>query len=96
MDKFVRQKERITDYRTKFSGIRPQDVSEDNAESFEDVQKQAAEIFKDRIIVGHAIHNDLRVSYYVTLQSHFLQFDKHVYTHIAQWALLWLYGLMRV
>ena len=62
MDKFVRQKEKITDYRTKYSGIRPRDVADDNAELFEDVQLEAAASFKDRIIVGHAIHNDLKVS----------------------------------
>ena len=61
MDKFVRQKEKITDYRTKFSGIRPKDVSDESAEPFEDIQRQAAAIMKDRIVVGHAVHNDFRV-----------------------------------
>lgn len=62
MDKFVRQKERVTDYRTKWSGIRAADLASCAAASLEEVQKEAAELFKDRILVGHAIENDLKVS----------------------------------
>ena len=61
MDKFVRQKERVTDYRTRWSGIRPEDVRDHVAHLFEDVQKEAAALFEGRVLVGHAIHNDLKV-----------------------------------
>lgn len=61
MDKFVRPKERITDFRTRYSGVRPIDLR--RAEAFEDVQKQAAAILTDRIIVGHSISNDLQVTF---------------------------------
>lgn len=31
------------------------------AKSFEEVQKMVADLTKDRILIGHAIHNDLKV-----------------------------------
>lgn len=59
MDKFARPKERVTDFRTRFSGIRPADIR--SAPAFEEVQKEAAAILKNRVIVGHSISNDLKV-----------------------------------
>ncbi|KAG2135529.1 MipD protein [Suillus cothurnatus] len=59
LDEFVKQKERVVDYRTKWSGIRPSDMT--RAKQFEEVQKTVAALTKDRIIVGHAVHNDLKV-----------------------------------
>ena len=61
MDKHVKQKERVTDYRTRWSGIRPEDVAGSKAEPFAIVQKEAADFFKGRLVVGHAIQNDLKV-----------------------------------
>ena len=96
-DKYVKPTEKVTDYRTAVSGIRPQDIqngesrrtrrgklkqvlvhcclfSRTAAPSFlvqicptagEDlwtVQREVADILKDRIVVGHAIHNDLKVA----------------------------------
>ncbi|XP_075691195.1 RNA exonuclease 4 isoform X2 [Rhinoderma darwinii] len=58
-DKFVKPTERVTDYRTAVSGIRPQDIK--NGEDFKVVQKEVSEILKDRILVGHAVHNDLKI-----------------------------------
>ncbi|XP_063066976.1 RNA exonuclease 4 [Engraulis encrasicolus] len=58
-DKFVRPTERVTDYRTAVSGIRPDDIRE--GEDFKIVQKEVAEILDGRVLVGHAIHNDLKV-----------------------------------
>ncbi|KAG2153168.1 MipD protein [Suillus clintonianus] len=60
MDEFVRQKERVVDYRTKWSGIRPSDMVK--AKQFEEVQKTVAALTKDRILVGHAVHNDLKLT----------------------------------
>ncbi|OAX35721.1 ribonuclease H-like protein [Rhizopogon vinicolor AM-OR11-026] len=59
MDEIVRQKERVVDYRTQWSGIRPSDMVK--AKPFEEVQKSVAALTKDRILVGHAVHNDLKV-----------------------------------
>lgn len=58
LDVFVRQRERVVDYRTQWSGIRDTDMM--HAKSFEEVQKQVADLLEDRILVGHAVHNDLK------------------------------------
>jgi len=58
LDEFVRQKERVTDWRTQWSGIRAKDMI--NAKSFEEVQGAVSELIKDRILIGHAIQNDLK------------------------------------
>lgn len=60
-DKFVKPKEEVVDYRTYVSGVRPQDLK--NAEEFEQVQKDVADILKGKILVGHAVKNDLKVLY---------------------------------
>lgn len=61
-DKYVLPTEPITDYRTSVSGIRPGDLKTENgAEKFEVVQKEVAEIIKNKTLVGHAIHNDLKI-----------------------------------
>ncbi|KAG6888219.1 hypothetical protein C0995_009755 [Termitomyces sp. Mi166 len=59
LDEFVRQRERVVDYRTQYSGIRETDMIK--AKSFDEVQKKVAELLKDRILVGHAVYNDLKV-----------------------------------
>ncbi|NXY08095.1 REXO4 exonuclease, partial [Pteruthius melanotis] len=58
-DKYVKPTEKVTDYRTAVSGIRPQNVN--TGEDFKTVQKEVAEILKGRILVGHALKNDLKV-----------------------------------
>ncbi|KAF9262564.1 ribonuclease H-like protein [Marasmius fiardii PR-910] len=58
LDEFVRQRERVVDYRTQYSGIRESDMVK--AKPFDQIQKQVAELLKDKILVGHAVHNDLK------------------------------------
>ncbi|CAO2188804.1 unnamed protein product [Urochloa humidicola] len=58
-DEYVRTVERIVDYRTRVSGIRPKHMNK--AKEFWVVQKEVAELIKGRILVGHALHNDLKV-----------------------------------
>ena len=58
-DKFVAPREKVTDYRTAVSGVRPEDLV--GAPEFKDVQAEVAELIKDRVLVGHAIHHDLKV-----------------------------------
>ncbi|GMR36681.1 hypothetical protein PMAYCL1PPCAC_06876 [Pristionchus mayeri] len=58
-DKYVRPKMKVVDYRTAVSGIRPAHLI--NASRFEDVQKEVHKIMEGRIVVGHALHNDMRV-----------------------------------
>lgn len=61
MDKYVKPTEPVVDYRTKYSGIRPQDIV--NAEEFEKVQDEVIDLLEGKVIVGHAVHNDFRVLY---------------------------------
>ncbi|KAL4896237.1 Nop53-domain-containing protein [Aspergillus ambiguus] len=56
-DSFVRPKEMVTDWRTHVSGILPRHMAE--ARTLEQVQKEVAEIIDGRILVGHALRNDL-------------------------------------
>lgn len=56
-DSYVRPKEMVTDWRTHVSGIAPRHMAE--ARSLEQVQKDVAEIMDGRILVGHALRNDL-------------------------------------
>ncbi|XP_071430227.1 RNA exonuclease 4 [Pithys albifrons albifrons] len=58
-DKYVKPTEKVTDYRTAVSGIRPQNINA--GEDFKTVQKEVADILQGRILVGHALQNDLKV-----------------------------------
>lgn len=62
-DKFVKVKERVTDYRTQWSGVKPEDVSPDSAKAVEpyEAQKAVGELIAGRIVVGHALRNDIKV-----------------------------------
>ena len=70
-DAFVSPIQRVTDWRTKYSGIRPADVLNSKgtapeimlnpAKSFDVVQKEVMELLKDRVIIGHALKGDLAV-----------------------------------
>lgn len=56
-DSFVLPKEVITDYRTHVSGITPELLRE--ARTLEVVQADVAKLLDGRILIGHAIKNDL-------------------------------------
>jgi RNA exonuclease 4 len=56
-DSYVRPKEMVTDWRTHVSGIAPKHMVE--ARTLEQAQKEVAEIMDGRILVGHAVSNDL-------------------------------------
>ncbi|KAK8937557.1 Small RNA degrading nuclease 2 [Platanthera guangdongensis] len=58
-DEYVRPLDYVVDFRTKISGIRPNNLKK--AKEFMTVQKKVAELIKGRILVGHALHNDLKV-----------------------------------
>jgi len=61
LDAYVVPKEPVTDYRTKFSGVRPKDLRRENgARPLDEVIKNVDRIIKDRILVGHALDNDLQ------------------------------------
>ena len=58
-DKYVKPTEKVTDYRTKVSGIRPEDIKD--GDDFKLVQKEVSDMLKDRVLVGHSIKHDLKV-----------------------------------
>lgn len=58
-DKYVKPTEKVTDYRTYVSGIRPEDI--EKGEEFKVVQKEVNDLLTGRVLVGHSIKNDLKV-----------------------------------
>lgn len=60
-DEFVRPQGYVTDFRTKWSGIRRKDLRQDKAISFNDCQQQVARLINGKILLGHALKNDLSV-----------------------------------
>ncbi|KAJ4809501.1 RNA exonuclease 4 [Rhynchospora pubera] len=57
-DQYVRPLEHISDYRTRISGIRPNHMIK--AKDFWAVQQTVADLIKGHILVGHALHHDLK------------------------------------
>ena len=57
-DTFVKQSEKVVDFRTSVSGVRLSDVKD--APSYEKVQREVYDILKGRVLVGHALQNDLK------------------------------------
>ena len=51
----------VTDYRTAVSGIEPKHLRKDVARSFEEVRNDLRILLGGRILVGHAVKNDLDV-----------------------------------
>ncbi|KAF2772804.1 ribonuclease H-like protein, partial [Teratosphaeria nubilosa] len=51
----------IQDYRTHVSGITPTHIRPNYARPFAHVQKDVARLLEGRILVGHALRNDLQV-----------------------------------
>lgn len=58
LDEYVHPQEHVVDYRTHVSGITPR-ILKEKAIDFKTVQKRVADIIKDKIIIGHALKNDL-------------------------------------
>ena len=56
-DSYVKQKEKVTDWRTHVSGILPKHMVE--ARTLEQVQADIAALLEGNILVGHAVRNDL-------------------------------------
>ncbi len=61
LDTFVRVPERVTDFRTRVSGVRAKDISvkNDDAIDHEECRLKVGELLMDKILVGHALKNDL-------------------------------------
>lgn len=57
LDAFVKPQEKVSDWRTWVSGVKPSDMA--YALEFSDAQKKVSNILKDRILIGHAVIHDL-------------------------------------
>lgn len=58
-DEYVRPLEFVSDFRSNISGIRAHHLRK--AKDLWSVQKEVSELIKGRILVGHALQNDLKV-----------------------------------
>lgn len=58
-DRYVRPSEDVTDYRTFVSGITQEHLDSNKALTLEECREQVIEILKGKILVGHALKNDL-------------------------------------
>ncbi|KAI6222309.1 RNA exonuclease 4 [Aphelenchoides fujianensis] len=58
-DKYVKPREAVVDYRTHVSGIREGHLQ--NGLPFSQVQQEVHKLLANKIVVGHALHNDFRV-----------------------------------
>ncbi|KAM8921490.1 interferon-stimulated 20 kDa exonuclease-like 2 [Pelodytes ibericus] len=61
-DKYIKPESPITDYRTRWSGIRREHMI--NAIPFGLAQKEILKILNGKIVIGHAIHNDFKALKY--------------------------------
>ena len=59
LDTFVRPCKPVTDYRTQWSGIRERDLQ--GAPALASVRARVAKLIQGKLVVGHAVHNDLKV-----------------------------------
>lgn len=60
LDCYVKPQEKVTDYRTHVSGIEPKHLESDEALTFKEAQFKTEAIIRGRILVGHAVYNDLQ------------------------------------
>ncbi|GAA6103606.1 interferon-stimulated 20 kDa exonuclease-like 2 [Tachysurus ichikawai] len=61
-DKFIKPVNPVTDLRTRWSGIRWQDLHK--ATPFEQAQREILNILTGKVVVGHAVQNDFKVLKY--------------------------------
>lgn len=59
LDTFVKVATKVTDFRTWVSGVKPKHLKSDSAMELSKVQEKVAGILKGKILVGHALQNDM-------------------------------------
>ncbi|KAM9851771.1 interferon-stimulated 20 kDa exonuclease-like 2 [Aulostomus maculatus] len=58
-DKFINPSVPVTDYRTRWSGIRHRDLVK--ATPYSEARKEILRLLMGKVVIGHAIHNDFKV-----------------------------------
>ncbi|XP_068425118.1 interferon-stimulated 20 kDa exonuclease-like 2 [Clinocottus analis] len=58
-DKFINPSVPVTDYRTRWSGIRRCDLV--NAMPYAEARKEILRLLMGKVVIGHAVHNDFKV-----------------------------------
>lgn len=58
-DEFFKPRGRVTNYLTWVSGCTYQNTKD--AQYFSDLKPKIEKIFKDKLVVGHSLHNDFKV-----------------------------------
>lgn len=76
LDKFVRPREAVTDWRTWVSGIKPEHMK--GAVTFNEVQKDVAKILENRVLVGHAVKHDLEALMLSHPRSKIIDTSRHL------------------
>ncbi|KAM9353326.1 interferon-stimulated 20 kDa exonuclease-like 2 [Symphorus nematophorus] len=61
-DKFIKPSALVTDYRTRWSGIRYSDLA--NATPYFEARKEILRLLMGKVVIGHAVHNDFKVLSY--------------------------------
>lgn len=61
LDLYVRQRCEVTDYRTFVSGITEDALTSENAVDIEECRERVLDLIEGKILVGHALKNDLHV-----------------------------------
>ena len=60
LDEFVKQTHEVVDYRTYVSGITEIDLQQNASFTIEEIRQKVQSILCDKVLVGHALKNDLR------------------------------------
>ena len=86
LDTFVQVPTRVTDFRTHVSGVSPKHINpmSSNAMDVKKCRDQVAKILQDKILVGHALSNDLKAL--------LLQHPKHMIRDTAKYRPFQRYG----
>jgi RNA exonuclease 4 len=59
MDSFVQVSAKVTDFRTQYSGVEPKHLKSKEALTIEECRQAVTRLLNGRILVGHALKNDL-------------------------------------